>query len=654
MSFGSDLLIDPEISRACESMLGFSPEGRNAAQVFSRDDPAKTELFCSIIAAVLAEPDPDIRESMLSLLPAEISRDGVLLRAEYKPLENGRFMAVLTDITEERRLEALLQSERRRLEFIVLAVSDKRNFFDAIEVFRDFLSNGLTRTLNVSETESPQILASRLYREIHTYKGLLNQFSFINTPKVLHEIETALSGLLSLGDTLTRQGIADIVSPHLLEPPFDEDLAVLTNALGKEFLEHGKGIVLSRGQASALEKLAERLLQGDVVDTSALEIRTLLNDIAALRKVTLKAVLMDFDGLVKQVAERQGKEVGPIEVLGGADIWIDPQPYQAFFHSLGHIFRNTVIHGVETPEVRWSAQKNDHGKITCRVELERNAIKLSIADDGAGIDLDALRDRAVAAGIHAADEAGALSDEEIASLIFRDNMSTRNTVTDLSGRGVGLAAVLSETRKLGGEVVVRTAAGQGTQFLFRLPLQQGLPVGSDATALHGKLNDDVEFVMRSIIAKTRDYFESEHGTSVAELDSEGGESRGLGLLDMTAIIGMGGRVNLWVAFSLEEGLVNAVYEWMSAGFDDHPEEAEKYREAAIGEMVNTILGHCTMDIQHLDRQGISMTPPVILGRGKPIPSMDNAMHYTQSLSTALGRLDISIVGPREIIDTNSD
>jgi len=471
LSFGSDLVVDAECSRACEAMLGQSPAGRDAADVFFHDDVTKGDLFCTTISAVLAESDACIRESMLSLLPTEILRDEVLLKAEYKTLDNGKFMVVLTDITAERRMAAMLESERRRLELIVMAVSDNRNFFDTINGFREFLGRDLPRLLR--ETAAPQVTLKELYREIHTYKGLLNQFSFPSTPGALHEIESGLSNALTRGDSLTAQKITDLVSPEALQLPFHKDLAVLSDALGEEFLAHGESFILSEGQALQLEKLAMRLLRGETIDTSVAEIRSLLDEVSTLRKVSFRDMLIGFDGLVRQAAERMEKQVAPIVVKGGTDVWIDPHAYRPFLRSLAHVFRNAVAHGIETPEARWKAKKAEVGKITCSVTVEDGSIKLSIADDGGGIDLDALRQCAVAAGIYGASELLTVSDDEIAGLIFMDNISTQQEVTVLAGRGVGLAAVFNETKNMRGEVVVQTVVGQGTEFLITLPLQQG-------------------------------------------------------------------------------------------------------------------------------------------------------------------------------------
>ncbi|MDD2864903.1 MAG: ATP-binding protein [Methylococcales bacterium] len=469
LSFGTDLIIDNEYSLACETMLGQMPVGKNAAEVFFPDDKTKAELFRSIISSVLNEKDEFVRENMLSLLPAEIQQNDLVLKAEYKILEDEKFMVILTDITQEKRMAAMLEKERLHLELIVLAVSDSRNFFDTIEGFREFLAQ-LPKELSITTT--PHTLAKMLYREIHTYKGLLSQFSFPTTPKFLHIVESQLSELLALGDALTAKQIADVILSENLSKPFEDDLAIISKTLGDDFLENGESVVLSCRQALQMEKLAVRLLRGESIDTSVAEIRAFLNEISKLRKVSFRDILMGFNGVVQQAAERMDKEVLPIIVKGGADIWIDPHNYQAFLRSLVHVFRNAVVHGIEHPEARWEVEKEEAGKITCYVAIVEGVIKLTITDDGAGINLDALREKIIATGIYSAKEVQARSNDEVAKFIFMDNFSTQQEITELAGRGIGLSAVQNETQKIGGNVIVKTVAGQGTQFIFTLPLQQ--------------------------------------------------------------------------------------------------------------------------------------------------------------------------------------
>ncbi|MDD2743537.1 MAG: PAS-domain containing protein [Rhodocyclaceae bacterium] len=472
LSFGADLIIEAECSNACQSMLGASPAGKNAADVFFQDDAGKIDLFCSTISSVLAETDHFIRECMLSLLPTEIQRDEALLKAEYKILDNGKFMVVLTDITAAQQMAARLESEQHRLELIVKAVSDRRNFFDAVNGFRDFLAQDLQRILQGSS--SPKSITQELYREVHTYKGLLNQFSFPHTPDVLHSLETDLSGALELGEQLKMQRIIDLGASEVLEAAFDKDIAILSDALGEEFLLQGENFILSERQVLELESLAARLLNGEIIDSSAPEIRHLLEEISTLHKMLLRDVLSGFDGLVSQTAQRLEKDVAPIIIEGGADVWIDPKVYRPFFRSLVHVFRNAVTHGIESPETRWEAGKEEKGMITCKIEIEAGNIKLSIADNGSGINLDSLRQRVVSAGIYNANDILTIHEDELAQLIFMDSITTQKEVSALAGRGVGLAAVFCEIINIGGSAKVKTSTGQGTEFLFTFPLAQKL------------------------------------------------------------------------------------------------------------------------------------------------------------------------------------
>lgn len=170
--------------------------------------------------------------------------------------------------------------------------------------------------------------------------------------------------------------------------------------------------------------------------------------------------------------------------------------------------------------------------------------------------------------------------------------------------------------------------------------------------LNKELKDEVAQIMQSVISRTRAYFEGEFEISLTETGSNAGHFETLTLLDMTAIIGMGGAINLLIAFSFQDGLINAMYERMTDGLGIQPDEVDMYREAAAGEAINTILGNCTIDLQELDGRGIAMTPPVILDQVKTIRRMKNAMFYTQNIDTALGCMTISLVGPRELFNTN--
>ena len=151
----------------------------------------------------------------------------------------------------------------------------------------------------------------------------------------------------------------------------------------------------------------------------------------------------------------------------------------------------------------------------------------------------------------------------------------------------------------------------------------------------------LELVMQSMITQTRDYFVTEQKICITDVDLVDSPD----LLDMTAIVGFGGMVNLWAVFSFQSSLVNAVYEWMTVGFEDRPEDVQRHHQAAIGELVNIILGHCTRDFEHLDSQAIPMTPPVILESDRVDSEMNRTVFSRRCLNSRYGRLNLSLVGP---------
>ena len=341
-----------------------------------------------------------------------------------------------------------------------------------------------------------------------------------------------------------------------------------------------------------------------------------------------------------------GKEVASIEVCGGEDFWLDPKPYQAFIRTLGHVFRNAVAHGLETPEERWEAEKDEVGRIFCSVSLVSSTIKLSIADDGAGIDLAAIRKRAMEVGLLAADEVLALSDEDVVSLIFRDRMSTRNAVTRFAGRGVGLSAVLAETSKLGGQVVVNSLPGKGTEFLFTMPMRHVvLGKNLDFSASDSLLEDEIGLVMHSVVDRMREYFRNEHGMVMTDAPAGDGRVEGVELLGPTAIIGLEGRFNLQVVLSVEDRLASTVYEWMTDGFGEAPGDAQEHRQGAVAELLNIVLGQCTTDLEHLDRQGIGLTSPLIIDQSRGLLVEHGRVCCHRRYVTERGRLDIMLHRP---------
>lgn len=139
-----------------------------------------------------------------------------------------------------------------------------------------------------------------------------------------------------------------------------------------------------------------------------------------------------------------------------------------------HLIRNAFDHGIETREVRLEKGKETAGVIRLSVTRSGNFLALALSDDGAGLDCGRIRDRAAETGLLSAEKAHALSRQECIDLIFKSGFSTKGTVTEVSGRGVGLDTVLdSVIKKMNGEITVESETGKGTVFTLRVPCPAG-------------------------------------------------------------------------------------------------------------------------------------------------------------------------------------
>jgi two-component system chemotaxis sensor kinase CheA len=169
---------------------------------------------------------------------------------------------------------------------------------------------------------------------------------------------------------------------------------------------------------------------------------------------------------VRDLARQQGKEIELI--LEGEGTRVDKAIIDEIGEPLVHLIRNSVDHGIEHPQVRVGRGKTPTGTILLSAAQESNHVVITIMDDGAGIDANRVREKAVARGLLRVDET--LSDREAVQLIFSQGFSTAEAVTEVSGRGVGLDVVLKSIERLNGLVEVETVPEVGTKFIIQLPL----------------------------------------------------------------------------------------------------------------------------------------------------------------------------------------
>ena len=200
---------------------------------------------------------------------------------------------------------------------------------------------------------------------------------------------------------------------------------------------------------------------------------TLIDDLLAdaKRLVMLPvATLLDvFPKLVRDLARAEGKEIALH--LDGRDVEIDKRILHEMKDPLVHLVRNSIGHGLETPAERSAAQKPAVGTLTLAVaQLDGSKIEIRVTDDGRGIDSEKVRAAAVRGALLSADEAHALDENAALNLIFASGVSTSPVITEISGRGLGMAIVRERVERLGGTVAIETVRGAGTTFRIVLPV----------------------------------------------------------------------------------------------------------------------------------------------------------------------------------------
>ncbi|MEO9273534.1 chemotaxis protein CheA [Marinomonas sp. 5E14-1] len=227
-------------------------------------------------------------------------------------------------------------------------------------------------------------------------------------------------------------------------------------------------LVLVRNRLVRLGLQSEDESMGKAVSNLDVVTGDLQNAVMKTRMQPIKKVFGRFPRVVRDLARNMKKEVNL--VLRGEDTDLDKNLVEALADPLVHLVRNSVDHGVEGPDVREANGKPRVGTVILSAEQEGDHILLSIDDDGAGMDPNFLRGKAVEKGLMDTDAADRLSDDEAFNLIFAPGFSTKVEITDVSGRGVGMDVVKTKISQLNGTLDIKSVLGQGSRFIIKVPL----------------------------------------------------------------------------------------------------------------------------------------------------------------------------------------
>lgn len=450
LSINANLLVNEAYSLECKRIFNDDIAFKKIDELLCPVDIKARKFLAEALQAIFNATDDYERDLYFGLLSSEYNVGGHFLTARYRLLKNGNLMIVLNDTTTERELQAQIEREQLRLRFVVDALKNRNDFLTAISDFRQFLANftGVLFESHVPLTE----IRSELFRSVHTFKGIFSQFNFQALPTVLHNFESVLANVPNVFDKLTLEQLFLEFKPNLLNK-LEDDLATIRQILGADFLEHQTIYPISEESLQEIERKIANL----PAEQAILEVMQFLRKI---RYKPFRELINTYPEYTLQLAKRMDKILAPFAINGG-EFKVDSGYFSAFCKSLIHVFRNAIDHGIESPEERLMTGKNEQGTINCSIQQDGNYILITITDDGCGINREKL--------IAVAAERGINWQGDPCELIFAEALSTREEITDLSGRGIGLAAVRAELIKLNGHIVIDSIPNQGTTLRFYLP-----------------------------------------------------------------------------------------------------------------------------------------------------------------------------------------
>ena len=460
LSFGCDLVIHERYSKECIKLLGEDLSEKNIADILFNES-AKRKFFKNTVLEACRIDSNIVQNSILSLLPNEIILNRRALQLKYKVLKNKSLMLIITNITAKKKLEKKVQKEQDVLKMIVEIITESDSFYDTkkeyenfIESYKEFINANSTSLRNISE----------IYRKVHTFKGAFSQFYMHEVVHFLHTLEDELSTLIKENNH-TNEKLLSILDSYPYRINFDTQLASISSILGKEFLNSENFVKINFHDIKNIQSKIKHVFAKQRFETD--EAKEIIVELSNLSNQPLNTLLKPYRSLVQQLALRLNKEIYDVEIICDDNIIISDK-HKPVIKSLIHLFRNSVDHGIEDPETRLTRDKDENGTISCTVLNNEENFQIVISDDGAGIDKELVLQKAINRDIITKEDSLAMDDNEIYSLIFYEQFSTREEVSNVSGRGVGMNAVKVEIEKVGGTIEIYSQKNVGTTFTIKI------------------------------------------------------------------------------------------------------------------------------------------------------------------------------------------
>jgi chemosensory pili system protein ChpA (sensor histidine kinase/response regulator) len=308
----------------------------------------------------------------------------------------------------------------------------------------------------VNQAGEVMITRSRLEAELNQLRGSLNDLS-----GNLNRLRSQLRDVELHSETQMQSRLQQAKEAQLGFDPLEFDRFTRVQELTRMMAE-------SVNDVATVQRTLQRTVEAteDDLIAQARQTRELQRDLLRTRMVEFEGISERLYRVVRQASKDTGKQVR-LDLQGGT-IEMDRGMLDRMTPAFEHLLRNCVAHGIEDVQTRTEAGKDPSGLITVSVQQSGNDVSVEFRDDGAGLNLNRIREKALASGLLAPGQQ--VADDEAANMIFMPGFTTAAQVTELAGRGIGMDVVRSEVNALGGRIETSTVAGKGTNFKLVLPL----------------------------------------------------------------------------------------------------------------------------------------------------------------------------------------
>ena len=461
-TFNPDLSLNSEASRKSLEVLSpvFFETGDSVVKIFDLPESGQTEL-ANWIQLLFQTPQIKKWKKLHLLCPVKqfklkIDEKINTFESEFIPIIRNskivKIMGIATDVTRriesEKRLEQTRRDHKIKTDRILAFINNERDYVNACISETQEINKKLS---DHHKTLRSDLNLDQIFREVHTVKGNAGSLGFSGLEKHFHQIENSLSLL---------------ISDKEYQPDFNE------------WSENIKGI---NSELQSIMQLRSQLFDSGIeeisIDKSHYKqtIRTIkesfdhddhfLKYLVGLNSIRFLKFTKKYQKLISEYSEKIEKPINPLRVENPANL-LHKKLAVIFDDALIHIIRNAIDHGIEDPAIREEKGKGP-GNIKILHQVEGPFDKIVVEDDGKGVDAEAIFKKAIENGICEPDDQ--LTDQQKFNLIFEKGFSSKESVTELSGRGIGLDAAKTILEKFGGGVKVSPKKNGGTVFALWLP-----------------------------------------------------------------------------------------------------------------------------------------------------------------------------------------